>query len=212
MIDLHCHILPAVDDGPPDWKTSLEMVRIAAEDGITVMAATPHDVGWQGPKPPRILVPFLVAQLNRRVRQAGLDIKVVAGMEALIDPGLAARVDAGTVLRLSSSRYVLVELPFSLWPQFTEAALFQLQVRGYRPILAHVERYQAVQAQPERLMDLVSRGIMLQVTGHSLTGLFGKDVRATAEQLLEANLVHLLASDCHTPRGRRPELAAARVA
>lgn len=185
------------------------MVRLAAEDGTTVMAATPHDSGWTGPKAPRILVPFLLAQLSRQAQAAGLDVRVVPGMEAMIDPQLPERVRTGAVLTLNSSRYILVELPFSFWPQYTEDVLFQLQVSGYRPVLAHVERYQLVPDQPQRIVSLVERGVMMQVTGHSLTGLFGKEVQTVAEQLLEANLVHLLASDCHTPRGRRPGLGAA---
>lgn len=187
------------------------MVRLAAQDGITVLAATPHDVGWRGPKPPRVLIPFLIVQLARQVQEAGLGVRVVPGMEAMIDPQLPERVRTGAALTLNSSKYMLVELPFGIWPNFTETALFQLQVYGYRPILAHAERYQAVRAQPERIVDLVSRGVMIQVTAHSLTGLFGKEVQAVAEQLLEADLVHLLASDAHTTRGRRPALAGARA-
>src|SRR5690606_23311674 len=130
MIDLHCHILPAVDDGPADWETSVEMLRLAEDDGISVMAATPHNGGWRGPEPAHASIPLLVAELDRRAREAGLGVRIVPGMEIYLHPQLASVVRAGLALTLNHSRYVLVELPFTAWPSYADDVLFQLQGYG----------------------------------------------------------------------------------
>jgi protein-tyrosine phosphatase len=210
MIDLHSHILPGVDDGAPDWDTSLAMLQMAADDGITTIAATPHDTGWTGPKPAHQHLEALVIELESRARQAGIPIRIVPGMEVYLDMEAVDRVRQGTSLTLNRTRAVLVELPFSMWPPYTADALFQLQVAGYRPILAHAERYSAVQGKPELVSELAERGVLVQITSTSLTGLFGPAVKTLAEQLITARVAHLLASDAHTTRGRSPKLAAAR--
>jgi protein-tyrosine phosphatase len=206
MIDLHCHILPGVDDGPQDWPASLEMMTMAASAGTTVMVATPHSHdGWRGGAAHRE-IRLLSREAERRARQAGLALEILPGNELYIQPGLPAQLRAGSWLTLGRSCTVLLELPFSIWPRVTEALIFELQVEGYTVLLAHPERYHAVIDNPNLLLNLVERGVYIQVTTTSITGLFGAKVRETARLLVEHDLCHVLASDSHTAGRRHPRL------
>lgn len=213
MIDLHSHILPAVDDGSQDWDTSLAMMAIAEEAGTKIIVATPHSHEFWSPKPsasPSELVPQLVKEANQRAQQAGLQIAVLPGQECMIAHDLVADLKTGKWLTLGTSRTVLLEFPFSMWPNFVDSMVFDLQVAGYTILLAHVERYKAVQNDPNLLLPLIERGVYTQINTTSILGRFGARAEKTAQQLLEHNLAHVIASDAHTTRGRRPGLQKAR--
>lgn len=197
MIDLHIHLLPAVDDGAASLEVSLAMLELARSHGFARLVATPH---LDGPLS-RSYAERVGAALSAVRSLAALHnvpISIDLGYEIQLSPDLPARLSAGETSTLAGSRTVLVELPFAGWPNFTEQTLFSIQTLGFRPLLAHPERYAAVQSDVARAIDLAERGIGLQVTLGSLVGLFGKPAQRIAEQLLKQDVVTVLATDAHS--------------
>jgi len=206
--DIHCHILPGVDDGPGEMEKALAMAAQAVADGTGQIVATPHNIHWR-PGPLRDQMSALAAQVQQELDAQGLALRIIVGAEVYIAPDLPARLDDGRAYSINGSRYILIELPFTFWPDYTEEALSALQGRGLVPILAHAERYTAVQRDPDRLRPLVERGILVQLTAGSLLGGFGREAQRTALVLLEHNLAHVVASDGHNTTYRAPVLSAA---
>lgn len=212
MIDLHSHILPDLDDGAPDWETSLDMMIQAAESGTEILVATPHTHDmWRPAEPPSELIPVLVHEANLRARRAGLSLQILPGQECYIDDGLSQQLQEGKWLTLGNSKTVLLELGWSHWPPFIEQLVFDLQLAGYRVLLAHPERYRSVVADPNLLVPLVEKGVLTQVTSASILGRFGESALTTARLLLENDLAHVMSSDAHTVRGRNTKLDKARA-
>jgi protein-tyrosine phosphatase len=208
MIDLHLHILPAVDDGADSAQTALEMARIAKSYGFTTLVATPHLAG-----PPEQNYLDRIAQAKTEIEPGlqELGIALELGFETKLSPDLARRLDNGERSTIAGTRTVLTELPFSGWPHHTDQSLFELQTAGYRPLLAHPERYVAAQEKPELITDLAERGVMLQVTFGSLVGLFGKKAQQLAEMLLVEGYATVLASDAHGAGQRLENVARGRL-
>jgi protein-tyrosine phosphatase len=207
-IDLHAHILPGEDDGPQTLEQALEMARIAAADGITCIAATPHNVGW-AKADHRSRIRREAAALQQQCHQAGIPLCLLPGVEIYIDFDLLEQLQDGRAFPLADSRYVLLEMPHSAFPLYTEELVFHLQVKGYGVMLAHPERNALVQANPSMLAPLVERGTLVQITAASLAGQFGPLVARTAAYLLRGRLAHVIATDAHNDLRRRPELSAA---
>jgi len=208
MIDLHAHLLPAVDDGPQDLDAALMLCRQAREDGISRVCACPHAFGSRHHcTPSRALV--ALAELKAALGRDGVDLEVAQGMECLLVPDLPRRIDAGEVLTLAGSRYLAVELPFEVLPVYCQKVLFQISLAGLTPVLVHPERNADIIRRPEHLRPLVEQGALVLVNAGSLTGDFGLRVRRTTEQLLRADLVHGIASDAHDVRSRPARLAPA---
>ncbi len=210
-VDLHCHLLPGIDDGAPDWETTLSMARVAAADGIRTIVATPHwplDGETSGP-----LVRELAAEAQARLRAEEVPLRVLPGHELQIVWELEESLASGEALPLGDSRFVLLETPYFELPSYLRDLIFRLQGQSYRPILAHPERNPTVQKDPARLQPLVEAGCLLQVNGGSLLGEFGSLPRRTARALMRRGWVQILASDAHSDADRPPRLArAARAA
>jgi protein-tyrosine phosphatase len=209
VIDLHSHLLPGVDDGSPDIETSLAMARMASDDGIQVMACTPHFMpGVYDNKSNDVRVG--VAHLNDHIQQAGIDLTVVTGCDAHIRPDFLNCLRDGRILRLNDSRYVLFEPPHNIAPQRMEDLLFNIVVGGYIPVLTHPERLKWIETNYEIFERLVGVGVWMQITGGSLTGRFGKRPQYWAEKMLGSGMVHILATDAHNLTSRPPILSEAR--
>ncbi len=208
MIDLHLHLLPAVDDGPPTLDVSEAMVVAASSLGFDRLVATPH---LEGPLRPEFVqrVRTALADVQRIGAQHG--VQVSAGWEIQLSPDVPARLERGEALTLAGSSTVLVELPFSGWPLHADRTLFEIQTVGFRVLLAHPERYVVVQQSVEKAIELVDRGVLLQVTFGSLTGLFGKPAQRVAEELLRRDAVTVLASDAHSAGSRFLSVAEGRA-
>ncbi len=206
MIDIHTHILPALDDGPPDMETSVGMGRIAAQEGIEAIISTSHSeegmaVGYEGMR-------ARLEAVRAAWAEVGLDIRLEIGLEIFLRPDTVDDLKSGRAWTLAGSQYVLVELPYQPWPTYAEQALFDLQVAGYVPILAHPERYTAIQADPNLMYSLVEKGVLGQVTAGALFGSHGETARRSAETLVRHGLAQFLSSDSHgiTARKRPPAL------
>jgi protein-tyrosine phosphatase len=142
---------------------------------------------------------------------AGLSIELHLGVEIYLTPQTPADLETGRLWTLAGSRYVLVELPFRTWPTYAEDVLFDLQLKGYVPILAHPERYTVIAHEPNRMYSLAERGILSQVTGAALLGGHGHEAQRCAETLVKHGLAHFISSDAHgvTMRKRMPQLGEA---
>jgi protein-tyrosine phosphatase len=209
MIDVHVHILPDLDDGASDMEISIQMARMAAEDGIRTLVATPHVMRGAFDNNKEDILRE-VAVLNDLLVQEGIPLKVLPGAEYYLEPDLSGQLIQGELLPLGGSgRYLLVELPSALVPDYTVQVLYELQLAGVVPVIAHPERNSGFLRDPELLTDLVGRGCLAQVTAASVIGLFGRGIKKAALDFIRRGLVQVLATDAHSIRGRAPVLGAA---
>lgn len=206
MIDLHCHILPGLDDGPVNFDFSVAMARTAAEAGIQVVVATPHIRSDYAVEPDQIASG--VRELNDAIAAEDIQLLVLAGGEVALPK--AAELDDSVLatLCLGSGDYLLVESPYRSSDIDLEGIVRDVQGRGFRPILAHPERCPIFQRDPGRLARLVNSGVLCSITASSLGGGFGATVRRFAIELLHDGLVHDVASDAHDHLHRPPNLLA----
>jgi len=211
MIDLHCHLLPGIDDGAEEWSASIEMARIAAADGIATTACTPHIYPGLFDNDSAAIA-ALVEATQRRIDEEGIRLRLVAGSDAHLTPELLDRVKAGTAPTLAGSRYLLLEPSHTMAPPRFAESVFAFVVAGYVPVITHPERLAWIRAHYAVFRSLVQSGVWLQVTAGSLCGRFGKQARYFAEKLLDDGLVHVLATDAHGTRHRAPLLAEGRDA
>jgi protein-tyrosine phosphatase len=209
VIDLHCHILPGMDDGAPDAAVSLEMARMSVADGVTVLACTPHILpGLYHNAGPKIRTATL--ELQQRLDEEGIVLRLVAGADVHMVPDLAAGLEEGRLLSLADTRYVLVEPPHHVAPLRLEQFFFDLVVAGHVPVLTHPERLSWIEAQYPAVKRLVRAGVWMQVTAGSLSGAFGRSAQYWAHRMLDEGCVHILATDAHDARRRPPNLSAGR--
>ncbi|MDP7534392.1 MAG: capsular biosynthesis protein, partial [SAR202 cluster bacterium] len=166
MYDLHAHILPSVDDGPKTMEDTLAMAVAAAEQGTKMLLATPHrkDVTEQSSV---AHIQSLVDEVNAWLVEHEIDMTMVLGMENHLDLDLPDEVSAGRALPMNGTNYILVEMPFFGRPNYVEEVLFQLQLQGMTPVLAHPERIEAFQRDPDLLAKFVNIGMLTQVTAGS---------------------------------------------
>ncbi len=207
-VDLHSHILPGFDDGAQDEAQALEMARAAAADGVGCIVTTPHSVEGIWAQLPAA-VRQATARLQTACREQGLVLDFVPGLEAYIAPDLPRRVTREPGCTLGGTRYLLLEFPLQQYPRYVEQTIFELQVAGFVPIIAHPERYIEVIADPSLIYTLVERGVLTQVTAASLVGVFGREVQETAQKFVAHGLAHVIASDAHGLGQRSPALSEA---
>lgn len=209
MIDLHCHMLPGIDDGAADLEVALEMARLAVADGITVTACTPHIMpGVYGNTGPRIRT--AIADFSVALGQAGIDLKLVPGADVHLATDLAAGLKSGQVLTLNDSRYFLFEPPHHVMPPRLEHAVFDIMTAGYQPVLTHPERLTWIEDHYEVMQSLARAGVWMQITCGSVTGRFGRRPQYWADRMIDEGLVHILATDAHNLRNRSPSMAKSR--
>ena len=202
MIDLHTHVLPGIDDGPPTVDGSLEMARAAAAAGTTTLVATPH-ITWELPNDAAIVADG-VAALQPQLDAAGIPITVRTGGELAVSKAIEMTDEQLEGLRLGGGEWLLAECPLSSSAVGFDSLVQTLMVRGHRIVLAHPERSPIMQRHPEILERLVAAGMLGSITAGSLRGDFGNTVRRFTLDLLERDLVHNIASDAHDTRRRRP--------
>jgi protein-tyrosine phosphatase len=206
VIDLHCHLLPGVDDGPETMRETVAMARIAIADGLETICCTPHVMSRYANTAAR--VEEGVARVREALAAAEVPLTVLPGAEISHHqvPRLGDEELRGLTLG-GGGRWLLVEMPFRGWPLELPGLVRDLEIRGFGTILAHPERAESVQLAPDRMRDLIGRGALVQLTASSLTGEHGARARRTAESLLAAGMAHLLASDGHGAGWRPPMLS-----
>ncbi|MBO1511900.1 tyrosine-protein phosphatase [Metabacillus bambusae] len=201
MIDIHSHILPGVDDGAQTVEDSINMARLAVEEGITKIIATPHHQNGKYINRKQDILER-VSELNRLLQNENIPLEVLPGQETRIYGELLEDLEKGDILPLNQSNYLFIELPSGHVPRYTEKLIFDIQLHGITPIIVHPERNAEVIENPEKLLNLVRKGSLTQVTAGSITGHFGKKIQKFSLQLIEANLTHFISSDAHNITSR----------
>ncbi|MBT2689213.1 tyrosine protein phosphatase [Bacillus sp. ISL-47] len=208
MIDIHCHILPGIDDGSKHMSETLSMAQKAVEEGIDTIIATPHHKNGQYENIKSEIIEQ-VADVNLALADQGIALKVIPGQETRIFGEFIEEYESGKILTLADSQYVFVELPSGHVPRYTEQLLFDIQLKGLTPIIVHPERNSQFIEHPDLLYKFVKKGTLTQVTASSLCGYFGKKIKAFSQQLIESNLTHFIASDAHNVKNRTFKMAEA---
>lgn len=201
MIDLHCHILPEVDDGAKHMTESIEMARKAVEEGITTIVATPHHKHEKYDNEVDIVIEG-VRKLQAALDREGIPLKVVSGQEIRLYGELLEDLENNRLIGLNEGKYVLIEFPSNHVPRFAEQIIYDLQLKGITPIIAHPERNSEIMQNSDLLYKLVKRGALAQITAGSLVGKFGKKIQKFSFDLIEARLAHVIASDAHNIKTR----------
>ena len=204
MVDLHHHLLPGVDDGAVDVAAALQMATIAEAEGITTVVATPHTLDGVFDVD-RARAAAALAEVQLAVAGAGLALQVRLAAEVRVHETVPQRLIEDPGLSLDGRGvYLLLELAHQGPPPALSDFLFRLAAAGTTALVAHPERNLAVRARPELAVEWAGRGTLLQLTAGSLTGAFGAPIRTCAEQLLRAGVVHVIATDAHSPGKRAP--------
>lgn len=197
--DIHCHILPGVDDGSPDAVTSADLVERMQAWGIRRIIASPHVTECSFENTPEILDPAL-EELRSELARRGNDIVVTRSSENRIDDYFRTLLKAGQITPMPDN-YILVENSFIQEPWQLDQFLYDLRIKGYRPILAHPERYYYYHGRTSTRYDEMHRaGTYFQVNVLSLAGAYGKEEKKVAEQLIEKGYVDFLGTDLHNAR------------
>lgn len=209
MIDLHCHILPGIDDGSRNLEMSLEMARMAVADGITLTACTPHIYPGLYMNDAAGIAAARV-ELQRALDEHGIPLKLTTGADVHLVPGLLQGLRGGTVPTLHGTRYLLLEPSHHVAPPHFQESVFQLVAAGYVPVITHPERLTWIEDHYPVFADLVRQGAWMQLTSGSLMGLFGPRAKYWSERFLGDGLTHILATDAHSTGRRSPQMAQAR--
>ena len=208
MIDVHIHILPAVDDGSFSMEESLRMARMAVGCGVTEMAVTPH---CNRPDQPEVLwadeLRLVLADFKQELARQKIPLQLHMGMEIYGFPDVPQLFHEGRLTTLADSRYPLIEFPFTDYGQEATQVLGQVLDLGYRPLIAHPERYVYTQRHPELLNIWADMGCLLQINRGSLMGRFGGAAQALSFGLLERGFVTCVATDAHRSTVRTPLLS-----
>lgn len=204
-IDIHCHIMPGVDDGSPDMETSLEMLRIAQKNEITDIILTPHHKPMHHNVSPAHNVAY-TNKLQEAASERGINIKLYSGNEIYYSDETQRDLLEGKITTMAGSDYVLVEFhPTNPYKAIHNAA-YEVQAAGFIPIIAHVERYQDMVEKSSRVEELVDMGCLIQVNANSVMGRYGLGIKLFCKKILKNRLVHFIATDAHDTKRRAPEL------
>lgn len=203
MIDLHCHILPGVDDGAKDVQESLAMARKAVAEGITHILATPHHQahGWYNEKKE---VNQRASELQSAIDAEKIPLTIFPGQEVRLYGEIIEDIEKDKIQFIDEmNQYLLIEFPSSSVPAYAERLFYEMQGLGMTPIIVHPERNKALQKKPELLKDFVDKGALAQLTAGSYLGAYGKEAEESSKKMIDANLIHYFASDAHNTENRR---------
>jgi len=193
--DVHSHFIPGIDDGAKTMEDSLELITAMRDLGYKKVITTPHVMSDFYRNTPEIILGGL-DKVRAALKEANIDMEIEAAAEYNLDADFIPKIEAGDLLTFGDN-YVLFELPFMQEPPTISTAVFEMQTNGYKPILAHAERYPFWFQDFSKITDLRERGVKIQLNINSLTGFYGPEVRSVGERMIDAGVVDLLGSDCH---------------
>lgn len=204
--DVHCHILPQVDDGSQSMDETMEMLRIASQSGITSMIVTPHyKRGRVGT--PRDEIGRLLQAVRERAEEEQISIRLYPGTEIYYNSSLEEKLENGWISRMNDTDFILVEFsPMESFP-YIRNAIDDIFSMGYRPIIAHVERYGCMLGKPENVRIIHEMGCLVQVNAGSVAGNYGFKAKHFIQKLLREHLIEFVGTDAHNASGRPPEMA-----
>jgi len=209
MIDLHCHILPSIDDGAQSIEDSIAMAKAACKEGIHTIVATPHHQNGVYINPAEGIL-HQVKQLNDRLKEEDINLTILPGQEIRLYGELLEDYELGKIVTLNrTDKYILIEFPANHVPRYAEKMLYELRIKGITPIIVHPERNTEIIERPQVLYKFVTQGALTQITAGSVTGKFGKKIKKFSLQLIEHHLAHVISSDAHNTTTRSFHLQAA---
>lgn len=198
MIDIHCHILYGIDDGPKSLEQSMKLVRELQKKGIEKIIATPHFISGDNYVPTVEEIREKVRLLQEEIDKEEIKLKIYPGMEVYASHDTIERLRNNEILSLNDSKYILIEFPFETIPKYMSDLLFSMQLEGFTPIIAHPERYCLEYRKSKLLKELVDKGILLQINSESIIGTHGKRAKKAAYELLKDGMVHIVGTDSHS--------------
>jgi protein-tyrosine phosphatase len=194
-VDMHSHFIPGIDDGAQTLEDSVNLLRAMSEFGYRKVITTPHIMSDFYQNNPEIILSGL-AKVKEAIQQEGIAIEVEAAAEYYLDFDLEAKIDKGGLLTFGNN-YLLFEVSYMNPPDILNQVIFKLATNGYRPVLAHPERYPFWYNDFEKYEEFKDKGVLLQLNINSLTGYYGGGAKKIAEQMIEKNMVDFIGSDCH---------------
>ncbi|GAW99219.1 tyrosine-protein phosphatase [Secundilactobacillus mixtipabuli] len=206
MIDLHCHLLPGIDDGSANMKISLRLASEAVQNGVTHALLTPHHMNGRYINHKKDVI-RLTAEFQDQLNQHQIPLSVFPGQEVRINGDLLKALDQDDILFADEGgKYLMLEFPDDDVPAYTDEMIYQLQQRGIVPVIVHPERNTKIMRHPELIYDLLQKGCLSQITASSYVGTFGKKVEHFSAQLIETGQCYVFASDAHHLPGRNYEM------
>ena len=203
MIDIHCHIVPNIDDGAKSLEDALEMAKIAYSEGIRKIINTSHyHPDFKYKKGEELLKS--IKEFNNILKLNNIDIEVCIGNELYYSEDIIEIIEQKEFYTLNNSKYLLIEFPPMRFPKNIVDIIYEIKIRGYVPILAHVERYKEVQENVNLIYECINEGALIQVNASSIIGKNGKEAKQVSEILLDNNMIHFIATDAHSSQRRRP--------
>ncbi|MCH5463423.1 tyrosine protein phosphatase [Lactobacillus sp. LC28-10] len=206
MIDLHCHLLPGIDDGSANMATSLKLANEAVDNGVTYALLTPHHMNGMYINHKDDVI-RMSAEFQQQLKLHNIPLTVFPGQEVRINGDLLTAVDQDDILFADESgRYLMLEFPDDDVPTYTDDMIYQLQTRGIIPVIVHPERNTKIMRHPDLIYDLLQKGCLSQITASSYIGTFGDKVEQFCRQLIEAGQGYVFSSDAHNLPGRKYEM------
>lgn len=206
MIDIHTHILPGVDDGAQSMDEAISMIRFASDNGVNTIVLTPHYIKkskYISNKDQNVII---YEKLKRRVKEEGIDVELILGNEVYATKNIVDLLDEEVVSTIGNTKYVLLETQLYKNSIDLEEIIYELTLCGYIPIIAHPERYGYYKDLVHEVKNWINYGALIQVNKGSFFGKYGKFAKKIVHKLIELNLVHFIASDCHRTDVRKPGL------
>lgn len=207
-IDMHCHILPGVDDGAKNLKNTEQMLKIAYQEGIRAIVATPHHHDRRG----KASIQQLNCQLQKvkeLIQEMNINMKIYPGMEVFFVQEILEELDQGTIATIGKSSYILIEFSTEAPFSYIQRAVQEVQMKGYRVIIAHVERYLCLTKNIDKIRSLVEMGVYIQVNASSIIG--GFTIKHFIKSIMKEHLVHLVGTDAHNSNHRSPLMRKAAI-
>ena len=209
MVDLHCHLLPGIDDGSKNMEISLRLAREATENGITHALLTPHHMNGRYVNHKQDVIQR-TKKFQEQIDAHNIPLTVFPGQEVRINGQLLEALDKDDILFADTAgKYMMLEFPDDDVPHYTNRMIFDLQQRGIIPVIVHPERNTKIMSEPDIIYQLLEKGCLSQITASSYVGIFGKKVENFSRQLIEAGQGYVLASDAHDLPGRKYEMCQA---
>ncbi|MDP4179689.1 MAG: CpsB/CapC family capsule biosynthesis tyrosine phosphatase [Bacillota bacterium] len=197
MIDIHCHVLWGIDDGPKTIEESIETCKMLKNKGINTIIATPHYILDSAYQTHGKVVIDMVKQLNDLLREKSLGLEIRHGMEVFLTPELINLINSKEILTLGDTKYILIESSLNNISIYMEDIFYKLQLEGYTPIFAHPERNSKINLDYKLIEKYISNGVLIQVNHDSLIGRYGSTVKHFTIELLKKGLAHFIATDTH---------------
>ncbi|WP_105993035.1 tyrosine-protein phosphatase [Staphylococcus simulans] len=201
MIDIHNHIISGVDDGPQNEEQVLALLKQAAKENITGIVATPHHLHYRYNNKFNDIEQCVI-DINNNEKVKELGVKIYPGQEVRASDKLLTDIDNGNIKGVNYSKYLLIELPSNQVPNFLSSLIYEIQTRGYIPVIVHPERNKVIAQDINVLYGLVCHGVLAQLTASSLSGDMGRNLQRISMNMIEYNLVHFIASDAHNTQSR----------